>query len=124
MVIFPGFEPESIIFNVHRVHEGTRYTKRDPLSVLTAFESGIDNVVTFLSDIMPDQLKKLAILMEEKHVTTDKKRVATMIEATKVATGGVAGAMFLFTDRKTLAAGNALSIGWQNGKGELVSLLD
>jgi DNA primase len=66
-LIFPkGFEPESVIFNAHRVHEETLYAARDPLAVLTAFENGVDNVIAFMGDITPAQLERLRLLMTEK----------------------------------------------------------
>ena len=43
---------------------------RDPLEVLTAFESGIENVVAFLADITPQSLEMLAGLMDEKKCET------------------------------------------------------
>ena len=69
LLTFPnGFEPASIIFNASRVTGGELTLVRDPLQVLTAFESGIDNVVAFLTEsISPQQLEMLAALMDEKH---------------------------------------------------------
>ena len=67
MLIFPkGFEPESVIFNAHRVHEGTLYATRDPLAMLTALENGIDNVVALMGDIKAVQLERLTALMNLK----------------------------------------------------------
>ena len=44
---------------------------RDPLQVLAAHESGIDNVVAFLTEsITAQQLEMLATLMDEKQCET------------------------------------------------------
>jgi len=65
---FPnGFDSHSVIFNANRVQEGELYLVRDPLQVLQAFESGVENVVAFLSDgISPQQFEMLASLMDER----------------------------------------------------------
>jgi DNA primase (bacterial type) len=65
---FPnGFQPADHIFNAHKVAEGELYLVRDPLQVLTAFESGIENVVSFLTEaISAQQLEQLASLLDEK----------------------------------------------------------
>lgn len=67
-LIFPnGFQPADVIFNAHRVTEGELYLVRDPLQVLTAHESGIENVVSFLTEaISAQQLEMLASLLDEK----------------------------------------------------------
>lgn len=64
---FPnGFQPADIIFNAHRIAEGELYLVRDPLQVLTAYESGIENVVSFLTEaISAQQLEMLASLLGE-----------------------------------------------------------
>ena len=69
---FPnGFEPASVIFNADRAAGGELYLVRDPLRVLVAHESGIDNVVAFLTeDITALQLEMLAALMDEKKCET------------------------------------------------------
>lgn len=69
---FPnGFDPGSVIFNADRIHAGELYLVRDPLRVLTAHESGIENVVAFLTEgISPQQLEMLAALMDEKRCDT------------------------------------------------------
>jgi hypothetical protein len=69
---FPnGFEPASVIFNGHQVTAGELRLVRDPLQVLTAFESGIENVVAFLTEsISAQQLEMLASLMDEKQCET------------------------------------------------------
>ena len=44
---------------------------RDPLSVLTASDSGVENVVAFLTEsIAAQQLEMLASLMDERHCET------------------------------------------------------
>ena len=72
LLTFPnGFEPAGVIFNANRVTAGELYIVRDPLSVLTAFECGIENVVAFLTDgIAAEQLEMLAALMDEKKCET------------------------------------------------------
>jgi DNA primase len=69
---FPsGFDPASVIFNAERIVEGELNLVRDPLRVLTAHESGIDNVVAFLTaGISARQLEMLAALMDEKKCET------------------------------------------------------
>jgi hypothetical protein len=48
LLIFPQvFQPESVIFNAHKISEGELYLVRDPIDVLKAFESGIENVDPF-----------------------------------------------------------------------------
>jgi len=65
---FPnGFQPADVIFNAHRATEGELYLVRDPLQVLTAYESGIENVVSFLTEaISAQQLEMLSSLLDEK----------------------------------------------------------
>jgi hypothetical protein len=72
MLLFPsGFDPHSTIFNAHRVAEGELYLVRDPLDVLKAFENGIENVVSFLTEgITAQQLEQLSSLMDEKKIDT------------------------------------------------------
>ena len=69
---FPtGFKPEEHIFNAHRAMEGDLYLTRDPLEVLLAYENGVENVVSFLTDtILPTQLELLAALMRERNCTS------------------------------------------------------
>lgn len=66
---FPkGFKPEEQIFNAHRAAEGDLYLTRDPLEVLLAYENGVENVVSFLTDtIQPPQLEMLASLMDQRN---------------------------------------------------------
>lgn len=65
---FPnGFQPADVIFNAHRVVGGELYLVRDPLQVLAAYESGIENVVSFLTEaISAQQLEQLAAMMDDK----------------------------------------------------------
>jgi hypothetical protein len=67
-LIFPiGLSPARTIFNAHRITKGELYLVRDPLQALQAFESGIENVVVFLTDgICPQQFEELSSLMEER----------------------------------------------------------
>ena len=66
--LFPsGFKPEEHIFNAHRAMEGDLDLTRDPLEVLLAYENGVENVVSFLTDtIQPLQLEMLASLMDQR----------------------------------------------------------
>ena len=67
-LIFPnGFDPRGAIFNAHRIVEGDLFLVRDPLQMLTAHESGIENVVAFLTEnVTAQQLEQLAALMDER----------------------------------------------------------
>ena len=67
-LLFPnGFDPRTTIFNAHRIVEGDLFIVRDPLQVLTAHESGIENVVAFLAEnVMALQLEQLAALMDDR----------------------------------------------------------
>ncbi len=71
-LLFPnGFQPADHIFGAHLVRAGHLTLVRDPLSVLTAFESGVENVIAFLTDsITAQQLETLASLMDERHCET------------------------------------------------------
>ena len=70
-LFFPnGVNPSEYIFNAHNVEEGELVLVRDPLQVLTAFESGITNCVAFLSPITAQMLEMLANLMDEKKIET------------------------------------------------------
>ena len=68
VLTFPnGFSPQEHIFNAHKIQPGELYLVRDPLQVLTAYESGVENVVSFLTEtISAQQLEILASLMDEK----------------------------------------------------------
>jgi hypothetical protein len=67
-LIFPnGFNSACTIFNVHHITKGELYLVRDPLQALQAFESGVENVVAFLTDgICPQQFEELSSLMDER----------------------------------------------------------
>jgi DNA primase len=67
-LIFPnGFDPRGAIFNAHRIIEGDLFLVRDPLLALTAHDSGIENVVAFLTEnVTALQLEQLAALMDER----------------------------------------------------------
>ena len=68
---FPnGFNPAEVIFGANRIQPGELYLVREPLKVLQAFESGVENVVAFLSPITPQSLEMLASLCDEKKVET------------------------------------------------------
>ena len=70
-LLFPnGLTPSEHIFGADRVTEGELYLVRDPLDVLRASESGIDNAVCFLCEITPQMLEMLSSLMDEKHCQT------------------------------------------------------
>jgi DNA primase len=68
-LVFPnGFRPEAYIFNANRVTEGELYLVRDPLEVLRVHESGVENVVAFLTEgICAQQLEELASLLDSRH---------------------------------------------------------
>jgi len=65
-----GINPQEIIFGGDRVEAGTLYLVRDVLDVLRAHESGVQNVVCFLTEITPLQIEMLAALMATKHCDT------------------------------------------------------
>ncbi len=71
-LLFPnGFQPADFIFGAHLVRAGHLTLVRDPLSVLTANESGVENVIAFLTEsIAAQQLEMLASLMDEWHCET------------------------------------------------------
>ena len=66
---FPnGFQPADFIFGANLVKAGQLTLVCDPLSVLTAYESGLENVIAFLTkSIAALQLELLASLMDERH---------------------------------------------------------
>ena len=66
-LIFPnGFDPRGTIFNAHRIVEGDLFLVHDPLHALMAHESGIENVVAFLTEnVTALQLEQLAALIDE-----------------------------------------------------------
>ena len=72
VLTFPNsFDPQAYLFGVERVTAGPLYLVRDPLQVLIAFENGVENVVSFLSEgISAQQLKGLASLMDERKCET------------------------------------------------------
>ncbi len=67
-LLFPnGFDPRGVIFSAHRIVDGDLFLVRDPLQVLTARQSGIENVVAFLTEnVTAPQLEQLAALMDER----------------------------------------------------------
>ena len=70
LIIPNGINPHEIIFGAERVEQGTLYLVRDVLDVLRAHESGVHNVVCFLTDITALQVEMLAALMATKHCDT------------------------------------------------------
>lgn len=46
--------------------EGELYLVRDPLDVLKAAESGVENAVCFLREITPQMLEMLSSLMDQR----------------------------------------------------------
>jgi len=52
------------LFGANRVQPGALYLVRDPLQVLAAHENGVENVVSFLSDITAQSLVMLTSLMD------------------------------------------------------------
>jgi len=65
---FPnGFDPQTVIFGADRITEGPLTLVRDPLQAIVASQSGVENVVAFLTPtIVPQQLEQLASLIDEK----------------------------------------------------------
>jgi hypothetical protein len=66
LILPNGFDPAPVIFGADRVEEGPLNLVKDPLDVLRAYESGITNVVAYLTLITPDWLEMLASLMDER----------------------------------------------------------
>ena len=71
-LIFPnGVTPSEYIFGADRVKAGELVLVRDPLDVLKAYENGIENLVSFLTEsISSAQLQYLSVLMDEAHIET------------------------------------------------------
>ena len=69
-LIFPnGFEPEKHIFNADKIQDSELILARDPLTVLSATEAGIVNLICFLTLEMTSlQLQMLAALMDERTI--------------------------------------------------------
>jgi hypothetical protein len=69
-LIFPnGVTPSAHIFGADRVKDGELILVRDPLDVQKAFESGIENVISFLTEgISSEQLQYLTALMDERRI--------------------------------------------------------
>ena len=64
-----SFDPRGVLFNAHRVEAAPLFLARDPLAVLRAFENGITNVISVLTDdISPAQLRGLIALMTAKAI--------------------------------------------------------
>ena len=57
-------------------------------------------------------------------VTSSQERMHNMVGAVRSITEGRGSNFFLFIDRDTLAEGNALSVEWATGKGEMVRLTE
>lgn len=72
LIVAPnGFDLTGHVFNGHQVTAGDLFLTRDPLSVLTAYEAGIENCVAFLTEaVTAHQLETLASLMDERDVDT------------------------------------------------------
>jgi hypothetical protein len=86
-LLFPnGFHPQSLIFAAERVHPGPICLVRDPLQVLIAHESGVENVVAFLTEtISAQQLEMLAALMDQKKL---RERRVVLTPRTSAASDG------------------------------------
>ncbi|MDR3571041.1 MAG: CHC2 zinc finger domain-containing protein [Candidatus Pacebacteria bacterium] len=71
-LIFPnGVTPSEHIFGGNHVNDGELILVRDPIDVLKAYDNGIENVVSFLTEgISSAQLEYLSVLMDEKHIDT------------------------------------------------------
>jgi DNA primase len=69
LIFTNGVAPSEHIFGAERVGEGELFLVRDPVDVLKANDSGIENVVSFLTEtISSAQLQYLSALMDEKHI--------------------------------------------------------
>ncbi len=71
LIVAPnGFDLAGHLFNGQAAGEGELCVARDPLSVLSAYEAGIENCVAFLTEtITAHQLEILASLMDERGVS-------------------------------------------------------
>jgi hypothetical protein len=67
---FPNGTDTTHVFNAHRIKDGELYLVRDPLAALQAYESGVENVVAFLSPVTAQMLEQLASLMDERRCET------------------------------------------------------
>lgn len=72
LIVAPnGFDLAGHLFNGVAVGDGELSIVRDPLSVLTAYEAGIENCVAYLTEtITAHQLEILASLMDERKVSS------------------------------------------------------
>ena len=69
MVFWENFDPHTVMFNSNAVgNVDFAYLCPDPLDVLKAHESGIENCVAALGALNADFLQVLAIWMEERGV--------------------------------------------------------
>jgi hypothetical protein len=57
-------------------------------------------------------------------VAPSPERVRNMVAAVRDLTDGKGTGFFLFTDQKSLATSDPLSVEWMSGKGENVRLVD
>lgn len=54
-LMFPKkFQPEAYRFNLHRVIPGDVYCLDDPLKAMLAYQSGVENVISLLTDQVPN----------------------------------------------------------------------
>jgi DNA primase len=95
-LLFPnGFDPRTVIFNANHVIEGDLFLVRDPLQVLTAHESGIENVVAFLTENATAlQIEQLAALMDGRkceHLEVDTSKNPRTFEADVIPCGMLRG---------------------------------
>ena len=67
-LIFPkDFQPQEFVFNIHRLQSETICLLSSPLQVMKTFECGIENVASFLTElVIATQFEMLADFMRKK----------------------------------------------------------
>jgi hypothetical protein len=67
--LYPSnFDPNSTIWNLHRIGEGDLFVCKDILQAILAYQSGLENVVAYLTEsLKPVQLEQLAAAMDARH---------------------------------------------------------
>ena len=68
--LLPNNLDPQYLYAEDRVQPGTLYLVRNPLDVLLAAENSVDNVVSFFTDITPQNLETLAALCDQKRCDT------------------------------------------------------
>ncbi len=65
-----NFDGSTALLGADRMQAGPLFLVRSPLDLLLAFENGVENVVSFLAEIGPQQLEILAAVMDEAKCET------------------------------------------------------